>query len=106
MLAGVASATLPQMNGNLTIEEIQSRGYFDLALEFNQSSHLWMLPVYLGFREEDLKNPYWCALDFTLPSVLVPNVKCLKCDGQKYKTPDNEFIVSDSFLYPHKMSYW
>ena len=45
-----------------------------------------MIPAYFGYHTEDFDRPFWCALDFTVPSIIVPNIKCESCDGQKYES--------------------
>lgn len=63
-----------------------------------------MIPVYLGFHIEDYVEPFWCALDFTIPSVIVPNQQCSDCVGKKYDGHVNA-SPADQFNYPHKMMY-
>jgi hypothetical protein len=74
---------------------------------FNKTSHLWTIPVYFGYHAEDFARPFWCALDFTLPSIIVPNQNCDTCSGQKY-TPESgsKEIGAETFKYPHNMMYW
>jgi len=87
------------------INKVKARGYFDLPLTYNSTSHLWMIPVYLGYHVEDFTKPFWCALDFTLPSIVVPNINCKTCMGQKYD-PGSKGVGATQFKYPHLMSYF
>jgi hypothetical protein len=66
-----------------------------------------MIPVYLGFHLEDFQQAYWCALDFTIPTIIVPNILCHDCIGKKYEpeTGDEDIII-DKFKYSHKMMYY
>jgi hypothetical protein len=65
-----------------------------------------MIPVYFGYKQEDFDNPFWCAIDFTLPSILVPNVKCKDCTGQKFDKNQDQLVPKEKFTYPHSMMYW
>mgnify|MGYP006893271729 CR=1 FL=1 len=90
-----------------SIEIVKERGYFDLPLTYNQTSHLWMIPVYFGYHVEDFSKPFWCALDFTLPSIIVPNKQCSSCVGQTYEPETgSKEIGASQFKYPHTMMYW
>ena len=62
-----------QLQPRKSIEEIKKDGYFDLTLTYNAVTHLWMIPIYLGYHIENLTEPFWCAVDFTIPSIIVPN---------------------------------
>lgn len=64
-----------------------------------------MIPVYLGFHVEDYVEPFWCALDFTIPSVIVPNTLCSSCEGKKYAGGHATHSPEEQFSYPHKMMY-
>lgn len=94
------------LNGDASIAEIQNRGYFDLALHYNETSHLWMIPLYFGFHPEDFEEPFFCALDFTIPSILVPSNKCKNCVGKQYIRNGTQEFDKKNFTYPHSMMYW
>ena len=94
-----------QIQTGKSIEAIHKDGYFDLALTYNSTTHLWMIPVYLGFQVEDYVEPFWCALDFTIPSVIVPNTQCNNCVGKKYADGHANHAPEEQFNYPHKMMY-
>ena len=67
------------------------------------------LPVYLGYSSEHLSEPYMCAIDTSIPTVIVPNKACTKCGGKKYVDigPDGKEVTDKkSAVYPHKMTYW
>lgn len=77
-------ALIPPIYGNSNpIEQIKDQGFFDLKLTYDPSSHLWKLPVYLGYTSDDFEEPYWCVIDFALPTIIVPSDKCSDCDGNK-----------------------
>ena len=68
------------------------------------------MPIHLGYHDDDLADPYWCALDFSLPTVIIPNYLCEECSGKKF-TPSivrsgGSIDEDDNFEYPHKMTYW
>ena len=94
-----------QLETYTDIKQIREQGFFDLPLTFNRTSHLWMIPIYLGFHLEDYRESYWCALDFTIPSIIVPNSKCEECSGRKY-TPESKDDTFEAFNYSHNMMYW
>jgi len=90
------------------VEEAKRDGYFQLPLSYDNKTHLWKLPIYLGFHPEELKEPYWCAVDFSIPTVIVPSYLCMGCTGKKFKEPDQleRREEHEKLLYPHKMMYW
>ena len=64
------------------------------------------MPVYLGYHIENLTEPFWCAVDFTIPSILVPNGQCKNCDGKAYSSARRTYDLEDRFVYSHNMMYW
>ena len=67
------------------MQEEQSNKGFKVNLKYNSSSHLYTIPVILGTRNVSFDNPFHCAIDFQMPTILVPNAKCSECYGQKYQ---------------------
>ena len=67
------------------------------------------MPIHLGYHDDDLSESYWCALDFSIPTVIVPSFLCEECTGKKF-TPDlvrgGGEIDDETIEYPHKMTYW
>jgi hypothetical protein len=115
----VVVMTLPQIiMANLNMTEIKENKFFNITLEFDKGSHLYKLPVYLGYHNESLKTAYWCSLDLSMPTVIVPNKMCQECSTSnlnpkdttinknlyKYTTPQK--VKEKSLTYPHKMMYW
>jgi hypothetical protein len=47
-----------------------------MDLKYDEDSHLFKLPVYLGYHEEDKAEPYMCAIDFSIPTIIVPSYLC------------------------------
>jgi len=85
-------------------DRIRAEGSFDLPLTYDRASRLWRLPVVFGFEPEDRAAPYWCAVDFSLPAIILPSGHCTNCaeDGRRFTArygDDDE--DRDTFLWDH-----
>ena len=91
-------------------DDVKAQGYFTQELQYDEQAHLFKMPIHLGYHDDDLAEPYWCALDFSLPTVIVPSYLCDSCTGKKF-TPaqvrnGGQISQDETFEYPHKMTYW
>mmetsp|Transcript_3201 Transcript_3201/g.4886 ORF Transcript_3201/g.4886 Transcript_3201/m.4886 type:complete len:102 (+) Transcript_3201:138-443(+) len=73
-------------------------------MAFDEKKRLMNIPIFFGFHEDDFIEPYMCALDTSLPTIIIPNNKCEECEGKKYK-PGSD-VQSPSIDFFHKMIYW
>jgi hypothetical protein len=93
----------------LLSDDVKADGFFTLDLTYDEEAHLFKMPIHLGYHDDDLSEPYWCALDFSIPTVIVPSYLCEECSGKKF-TPDlvrgGGEIDDETIEYPHKMTYW
>ena len=90
--------------GTEVADRIREQGFFDLPLTYDPTSHLWRLPVYLGFEPEDFAEPYWCSVDFSLPTIILPSDQCANCveDGKRFTARyGHDSAYKETFLWDH-----
>lgn len=80
-----------------------------MDLKYDSDDYLFKLPVFLGYHDEDKLSPFWCSIDTSLPTIIVPSFLCQNCEGKQF-TPSvvkkgGRINKNDRFLYPHKMMY-